>query len=206
MVRRVSLRHVGDINSYIDRHLDSCELASGGGSTDNRDMDQFGPALRWMTYEARNAGLRIQTRKDQWIDLDPTESMSLFWRPLELVPVKRLSYKTAGSTTLRSVCFVFVSICICRTNTGAHFRRPHYFGPRQLKEGHRVHESVFDRMEQGYRPKALIFDPYNWDMKKEAYEQIKELDPYGVALRLLQQLKDSPFLDEDMLSMASRGT
>lgn len=69
-------------------------LLSGGGNVDNLDVDRFGPPLRWMLYEAINAGLHskpFQTAK--WADAEHTPSMTGIWKVFEYIPIKRLSYK-----------------------------------------------------------------------------------------------------------------
>lgn len=67
---------------------------SGGGSTTNLDLDKFGPALRWMTYEAILAGLDMDPLRGEWEKLiEPHNSMTVFWRIVECLPIKRLTYK-----------------------------------------------------------------------------------------------------------------
>ena len=61
-------------------------------------MNKFGPALRWMTYEAIVFGLEVEPFEGEWERLEiPHNSMNLFWRVLEWMPIKRLSYKGRNS-------------------------------------------------------------------------------------------------------------
>jgi hypothetical protein len=76
---------------------------SGGGSINNIELDKFGPALRWMTYEAINSGLRMKTFDKQWGEYKPSESLTFGWKMLEILPLSRLTYKTEESVTHRCV-------------------------------------------------------------------------------------------------------
>ncbi|KAJ8521780.1 hypothetical protein ONZ45_g1557 [Pleurotus djamor] len=94
----------------------------GGGSTRNADLKNFGPALRWMTYEAMKYGLRIRPYEGKWETPQPTESLvGVFWLFLELLPFPRLTYADANSITLW----------------------PHLAAPRKVQPGQLVHQSVF---------------------------------------------------------------
>lgn len=42
------------------------QTTSGGGSDLNIDLDKFGPALRWMSYEALTEGLRMVDFRGNW--------------------------------------------------------------------------------------------------------------------------------------------
>ncbi|KZV83395.1 WD40 repeat-like protein [Exidia glandulosa HHB12029] len=64
---------------------------------------KFGPALRWMSFEALLAGLRLKKSPQTWDDPKATNSLSLFWRLIELLPMKRLTYnRIATSNTATS--------------------------------------------------------------------------------------------------------
>jgi hypothetical protein len=76
---------------------------SGGGNIDNIDLDKFGPALRWMTYEAINNGLRVKTVDKQWGEYKSSESLTLGWKILEILPLGRLTYEKEESVTRRYV-------------------------------------------------------------------------------------------------------
>jgi hypothetical protein len=81
-----------------------CELTpelSGGGNIDNIELDKFGPALRWMTYEAINNGLRMKPFEKQWSEYKSSESLTLGWKMLEILPLGRLTYKSEESVTRR---------------------------------------------------------------------------------------------------------
>ncbi|KZV86524.1 hypothetical protein EXIGLDRAFT_574310, partial [Exidia glandulosa HHB12029] len=54
---------------------------------------QFGPALRWMSFEALLAGVELLPAPPKW-ERQPTKtnSMTPFWRFVDLLPIKRLSY------------------------------------------------------------------------------------------------------------------
>lgn len=98
MVRGVSLRHVSRCSIAINGAFPKLS-SSGGGSTVNTDLNRFGPALRWMTYEAGSYGLRLKAYKGEWKDLSPTDSMTFWWMVLEMLPLKRLSYMDVVETT-----------------------------------------------------------------------------------------------------------
>ena len=74
-------------------------LNSGGGNTLNEDLKNFGPALRWMTYEAIMYGLRIKAYEGVWEPPQLTESLKGLWNLLELLPFPCLSYEDAHSLT-----------------------------------------------------------------------------------------------------------
>ncbi|EIN03656.1 hypothetical protein PUNSTDRAFT_139370 [Punctularia strigosozonata HHB-11173 SS5] len=100
----------------------------GGGSNVNLDLDQFGPALRWMSYEASRAGLRTENFQGNWKQVKPTDSMNWFWRMLEWFPLKHLSYDPN------------------RDREHTRWSR-HLASPRQIMEGQLIHESVLDSIK-----------------------------------------------------------
>jgi hypothetical protein len=71
----------------------------GGGNIPNLDVNKFGPALRWMSYEAMEKGLHMKPYKGEWQEIIPNSSMTWFWRCLEVLPIKRLSYEGADCKT-----------------------------------------------------------------------------------------------------------
>ncbi|KAL4252532.1 hypothetical protein AB1N83_013708 [Pleurotus pulmonarius] len=97
----------------------------GGGSTDNSNLDSFGPALRWMTYEAMEHGLRMRPFSGEWLNPEPQTSLKGLWYILELLPIRRPSYKHGLS------------------------RKPHLGAPRQIQKGQFIHQSVMDFIESG---------------------------------------------------------
>jgi hypothetical protein len=76
---------------------------SGGGNIGNIELDKLGPALRWMTYEAINNGLRMKTFDKQWGEYKSSESLTLGWKILEILPLGRLTYEKEESVTHRYV-------------------------------------------------------------------------------------------------------
>jgi hypothetical protein len=66
---------------------------SGGGNHPNPDLNSFGPALRWMSYEAIYWGLRMKYHRGEWESLKPQSSMTWFWKIIECMPLTRLSYE-----------------------------------------------------------------------------------------------------------------
>jgi hypothetical protein len=74
---------------------------SGGGNADNIDNDKFGPALRWMTYEAVSKGIRMKSFNKQWGEYKSSESLTSGWKILEILPFGRLTYETMDRITYR---------------------------------------------------------------------------------------------------------
>ena len=72
---------------------------SGGGNAYNVNSQSLGPALRWMSYEAINHGLRMHPFEGTWKEREINESLTGFWRILELFPLKRLTYNSQNKTT-----------------------------------------------------------------------------------------------------------
>ena len=67
-------------------------LCSGGGNIDNIEMNQFGPALRWMHYEGLVFGLLASSFTGTWPPTEIHNSMSLFYWIQEWLPLKRALY------------------------------------------------------------------------------------------------------------------
>jgi hypothetical protein len=78
-------------------------ICSGGGNVVNMELSKFGPALRWMTYEAITHGLLIEPFTGIWKQASYTESMKGIWKLLEFLPLRQLSYIDKDSTTRMSV-------------------------------------------------------------------------------------------------------
>ena len=72
--------------------------SSGGGNADNIELNLYGPALRWMLYEALQYGVRFELSLKGWSPPEHKPSMTWFWRILEVYPFRRLTYKDADST------------------------------------------------------------------------------------------------------------
>jgi len=76
---------------------------SGGGIKSNEELNNAAPPVLWMGNEAMLAGLELHESRVQWKwneleKTEPTESLTLWWRFLEILPIKRLSY-VSGKTT-----------------------------------------------------------------------------------------------------------
>jgi hypothetical protein len=88
-----------------DSHM--LKLFSGGGNVPNLDLNRFGPSLRWMSYEAIRAGLRMKPFQGSWQTFEPSSSMNWYWQLLEHFPlpiIRRLSYQAEESNE-HSVCW-----------------------------------------------------------------------------------------------------
>ncbi|THU84854.1 hypothetical protein K435DRAFT_686688, partial [Dendrothele bispora CBS 962.96] len=92
----------------------------GGGNDYNLKSDHFGPALRWMSYEAISWGLKMGSYHGEWKPIRLNESLNGFWKVLEFLPFRRLSYQDENHTTYW----------------------PHYGVPRQVQAGQLIHETV----------------------------------------------------------------
>ncbi|KAF7424922.1 hypothetical protein PC9H_010233 [Pleurotus ostreatus] len=178
-----------------------CHSDIGGWSTLNKELDSFGPALRWMTYEAMNNGLRMHQHTKGWAPLTPSVSLVGFWHIFEYLPLHRPSYKRGTS------------------------RRLHNGAPRRILDGQRIHKSVFEAMgidtdellssslevtnsagpseeteaptvPQAYKPLARFYDEesHTWDDIRRLVEERLEDDPFAsadFAVRLLKGAADS---------------
>lgn len=114
-----------------------CHSDIGGGAVNNEHLSRFGPALRWMSFEALLAGIKLSPGPLNWTVTMQTNSMTAIWVPMELFPIKRLSYKNATKTT----------------------RRPHLRAARVVKPYQLIHATVFDSVSTLYAVK-LEPDPY----------------------------------------------
>ena len=68
---------------------------SGGGNVDNQAMDRSRPPLRWMVFEAGEAGLRTALFKRELKDneqINVIESLTWHWLFFEICPFKRLTF------------------------------------------------------------------------------------------------------------------
>ena len=73
-------------------------ILSGGGNIPNEAGNIFGPALRWMTYEAAYFGLHLHTHKGDYGRIPLHLSMGWFWRIVELIPF--LTPRTSSRTSI----------------------------------------------------------------------------------------------------------
>ncbi|KAI0046388.1 hypothetical protein FA95DRAFT_1679826, partial [Auriscalpium vulgare] len=154
----------GDVKEvwFVGSHSDI-----GGGNLANLELDHFGASLRWMTYEAITHGLRLSPRQGMWETFDPNLSVNQFYKFIDWLPYRRLSYKDPDSTT----------------------RRPHRGQPRQVKPGQMIHESVFESIHKGYTPLAVLPNGLPWDGdKKGKLTQMMEPDPYSSAVVTISAL------------------
>lgn len=81
----------------------------------NPTMDQSKPSLRWMSYEATAAGLRLAPLGTDWDIKDPKlivhESLTSIWWPLEILPVKQLTFRGQEETVRKYVAYNFHNDC-----------------------------------------------------------------------------------------------
>ncbi|KAF4596920.1 hypothetical protein EYR38_008311 [Pleurotus pulmonarius] len=182
----------------------------GGWSVLNKELDSFGPALRWMTYEAMNNGLRMHQHTKGWAPLTPSVSLTGFWHVFEYLPFLRPSYKRGIS------------------------RRPHNGAPRRILAGQRIHKSVFEAMgidtdtlldtthSSGtadeteahtvleapntgrYKPLARFSDEeyYSWNDIRSLVEERLEDDPFASADFAVQLLKSAVNADDTTFEAA----
>ncbi|KAI0052942.1 hypothetical protein FA95DRAFT_1531655 [Auriscalpium vulgare] len=151
----------------------------GGGIVHNPDANHFGPALRWMKYEGMTNGLRVSPQTDQWKPLELNLSVGLFYKIIDLLPYRRLSYKDRESTIRWP---------------------PHRGAARQVKPGQKIHQSVFNSMgintetvasaqrmqRTEYRPLARLPDGHTW----EKWHALLEPDPYLSAVTTIAELQE----------------
>ncbi|KAJ8502723.1 hypothetical protein ONZ45_g11496 [Pleurotus djamor] len=168
----------------------------GGGSTLNEDLKNFGPALRWMTYEAIRYGLRIEPYEGAWKPPQLTESLKGFWNFLELLPFPSLSYRDENSITWS----------------------PHSWAGRTIQPGQLIHQSVLSQevvrvhttaglipgdfpiigdiqyeANASYRPRAILgssFDGTTWEdiLSSSEMGPLIEQDPFENASHALAAL------------------
>ncbi|EIN07509.1 hypothetical protein PUNSTDRAFT_71590 [Punctularia strigosozonata HHB-11173 SS5] len=180
----------------------------------NLDLDKFGPALRWMSYEALKEGLRMIDFRGNWQQLKPTNSMRWYWRILECLPFRRLSYDSKKEKE-HAVYF------------------PHLSSPRQIMHGQRIHESVIDSPSQreiiyepfigplsqsetfklkksersAWKRRARVPDGLKWDQVIASDDWI-ERDPYKSANRIVDGILGGNLSDEDchvLVTLSSSG-
>jgi len=147
-------------------------ISSGGGNVNNATMDRRPAPLRWMYYQAVAAGLRLDPLKTEAKIEEPRtevhESLSGIWWLLEVLPIRRLSYKTKDNTV----------------------RRPHFGAARQVQHGQTIHSTVLATIQatvqkgKGYIPKAK----FSWNWKKpHEWDDLLEQDLYDDVWKSLQE-------------------
>ncbi|KAF9254457.1 WD40 repeat-like protein [Marasmius fiardii PR-910] len=167
-VGRLDMPHVKEV-WFAGTHSDI-----GGGITYNDALTNNGPALRWMVNEARSAGLLVGPSKGPWNNNIKTmgeihESLTILWRPLEILPFTRLSFKNQTSTT----------------------RAPHLGKSRQMVDGQLIHESVY--RAKGGEYKNRLPPPWNDEEKSKSRIEQDYLDRVTQEIsEKLENLRDIP--------------
>ncbi|EIN07512.1 WD40 repeat-like protein [Punctularia strigosozonata HHB-11173 SS5] len=161
----------------------------GGGNIPNLEADQFGAALRWMTYEATSKGLRVRPFDGTWQPFRPNPSMSFIWRIVELIPLRRLTYQDRPQGS----------------SDDTQRWPPHLSSPRRVLDGQLVHESVFELKD--YKPRARLSGQLSWDKSVLRDKGMLETDPYLSMEALVEQLaKQEPLTNQNrdvLVAMAS---
>ena len=138
-----------------------------------------------MSYEAIRHGLKLEAHHGDWEPLNRTPSMTLFYKIMEYLPVRHLSYEDPDKTVLRWVTSFYESgVDVPCTFIVDVLSSWHLQKPRLMKAGQLIHATVFE--DEGYRPKALTHDGTAWD--KDAMKLLTEEDPYADASYILRKL------------------
>ncbi|KAJ8517470.1 hypothetical protein ONZ45_g5361 [Pleurotus djamor] len=98
----------------------------GGGSIRNKDLKNFGPALRWMTYEAMAHGLLMKRYEGGWSPLKLTKSLTM-----QIARLRCHIYVLAGKFSLDNL-FITEADSDSDYESNA-IREPRGFLPRFLK-------------------------------------------------------------------------
>ncbi|EIN07505.1 WD40 repeat-like protein [Punctularia strigosozonata HHB-11173 SS5] len=152
----------------------------GGGNTVNLNVDQFGPALRWMRHEATSCGLRVKPFRGTWRPFQPNLTMSLVWKFVELLPLRRLTYKTTPQSN----------------SEDSQRWPPHLSSPRIVMEGQLIHQSAFELGD--YKPRARLPGQVTWSKDELLRKGMLEKDPYLSIDAILEQIIGHEHLsDED---------
>ncbi|KAK7051225.1 hypothetical protein VNI00_004725 [Paramarasmius palmivorus] len=131
----------------------------GGGNIENKDMNKNGPALRWMSIEATEAGLLLSSvpwNQDKSNVIN--ESLTGLWRLLEILPVRRSTYHGKGQIT----------------------RVPHLGHRRKILPGQLIHRSVY-----GWDPLCLEYHEHLGDWNGKDPKKI-EPDKAGQVTRQIE--------------------
>ncbi|EJD37489.1 WD40 repeat-like protein, partial [Auricularia subglabra TFB-10046 SS5] len=137
----------------------------GGGSTANASLDKFGPALRWMSWEATLAGLLVES-PDSWEPMSVSISMTTVWRIVECLPIKRMLYpgQNGGNVPNKQHLAWLRHIFTRRVAGGdgdnkhdestnnAPVEQPHFFARRHIQPFQRIHQSVYDECAEFRAP------------------------------------------------------
>ncbi|EEB92389.1 hypothetical protein MPER_09110 [Moniliophthora perniciosa FA553] len=145
----------------------------GGGNIENKGLNNNGPALRWMITEASKAGLLLIPFSWRWdqvrIAKNFNESLTGFWKVLEILPIRRLSYEVFGFTNM----------------TGVNFISPHMGAQRKILEGQLVHRSVYgsDRLHLEYRDHLKPWDGKDVSrIEPDTFDQVTHHIEYAIDL------------------------
>ncbi|KAE9385835.1 WD40 repeat-like protein [Gymnopus androsaceus JB14] len=140
----------------------------GGGSTENRELNKFRPAMRWISLQARLAGIKLKSDvPEPSTEVIVTPSMSLVWGAFEYLPFRRLSYgKLSGS--------------------GSSTQRLHLGKGRTVVEGQLIHRSSVDMIPLEVRL------PRGWHRENIVHEMV-EPDPFYEVSNIL---RDEPSNEE----------
>ena len=177
-------------------------MFSGGGNSENIDLVKFGPALRWMLYEAMEHGLRIERFQGGWGPPGHTPSMTPVWWLLEILPLRRLSYAGTRRDSTRRWWDRFVHFWHDCHRLTRPCRQPHWFAGRVIQPGQMIHESAIEYLESGNskasKVKARIRDGNHWvpvnELREEKLRAVipVEKDSYASTLpRILSKLEDA---------------
>ncbi|KAJ7206048.1 hypothetical protein GGX14DRAFT_367632 [Mycena pura] len=163
-----------------------CKLRLSGGNVTNVDNTRFGPALRWMSYEAIKSGLEMVPHQGEWTRIALYQSMTWFWKFLEYIPMPRLSYRDADSMESWP---------------------PHNMHPRLIQRGQKIHESVLQELELGNIPQARMYDDkVAWTAAALKEAKLIEEDPYDRADLSLCRIENLDAGDLSVLkTLASHG-
>ncbi|KZV95444.1 WD40 repeat-like protein [Exidia glandulosa HHB12029] len=155
-----------------------CHSDIGGGAVDNEESNKFGPALRWMTYEATRFGLLLGKLPKEWEEVPKiSESLSSGWWPFEFIPFTQPSYEKDAGTT----------------------RWFHLGRGRVIKANQKVHVSARACTDKG---RALVADNLSWDALVE--DRSLERDPNTAAKPIMEPQKDAaPALEDEDIQVLS---
>ena len=122
--------------------------------------------------------------------------MNLFYKIIEYLPVRHLSYEGPDNTVFRWVTSFYESRvdvpCILLVDVLSSWHRQK---PRLMKAGQLIHASVFEGKH--YNPKARTHDGTDWD--KDAMKLLIDEDPYADAFYSLHTLETGGELTDEII-------
>lgn len=140
----------------------SISLFSGGGNVQNVGLDRSRPPLRWMVLQATSLGLRIKSTFPRELSsneqIEVKESLTWAWRPLELMPFKRLTF--SGSSIHRQETHGCAFSALILSMLAFTVCRPHLGAGRIIQPGQKLHSSLIlsGGLGTSYIPKARFSD------------------------------------------------